>query len=129
MGEQYSGVFEEVLMHGNQVLGGLGGKHHEFPWLIYTFRPSPQFEAHRHLFDEQNRLWDELHDFQNELDENPDLVELEDIIDSLESELDTVEQQIEALALYVQSDRTGEITPIEQIHIRKGVAEIQPKLG
>ncbi len=128
MGEQYFDSYEEVLMQGNQVLGGLGGKHHDFQWLIYAFRPSPHFEAIRHLFDEQNRLWDELQGFQDQLDEDPDLVELEDIIDSLESELDTIEQQIDALELYIRSDRTGHITPIEIIHIRDGAAEIQPKL-
>ncbi|MBI5930751.1 MAG: hypothetical protein HY862_15685 [Chloroflexi bacterium] len=128
MGEQFLDSYEEVLMHGNHVLGGLGGKRHEFPWLIYAFRPSSQFDSIRHSFDEQNRLWDELQGFEDQLDEDPDLVELEDIIDSLESELDTIEQQIEALELYIRSERTGHITPIEQIHIRDGAAEILPKL-
>lgn len=129
MGEQYSDSYEEALMQGDKVLGGLGDKRHDFPIILYTFRPSPAFAAVQPLFDQQNELWEHYERLEEAFTDDPDSAELEQQIEALEDQLDEIENEIEVMGLTIRSDRTGEITVISYIRIQHGTAEIQPQLG
>ena len=64
----YKTEWELRALKGNQLVARLKYKRSEFPWMIYTFEPTDDFEDVRYLFDEERALREQV--YMNEDDMN-----------------------------------------------------------